>query len=53
MEPRAEIKIGWATDGSGSGMKFCKKLFWHGTMALHDKMRSAHDATLTISQLNT
>jgi len=27
MEPRAEIKIGWATDGGGSGMKFFKNDF--------------------------
>jgi len=26
-EPRAEIKIGWATDRGGSGMKFFKKYF--------------------------
>jgi len=27
MEPREEIKIGWATDGDGSGMKFFLKYF--------------------------
>jgi len=27
MKPRAEIKIGWTTDGGGSGMKFLKIIF--------------------------
>jgi len=42
MEPRTAIKIGWATDGGGSDIKFFKKIFQHWTTSLLTKETIQH-----------